>query len=451
MEVLVKIGQFLLSLSILVVLHELGHFAFARLFKTRVEKFYMFFNPGFSLFKYKKGETEYGIGWLPLGGYVKISGMIDESMDKEQMALPPKPYEFRSKPAWQRLLIMVGGVLVNFILAFVIYISVLFAWGEQYLPPENAKYGIVCDSLAQSIGLQNGDLILALDNKKVERFGKIMPEIILSRPASIQILRDGEQKDIQIPSSFVPALLERSSKKFGVDPIISLRFPFHPMKVGKVGKDTPAKKAGLLKGDEIVHVNGVDFTYFDEYREYLSSQAEKEIEVLVKRDGSELTLKLTTTEDGLIGFQPLLNLSDFQYETIEYGFVEAIPAGVAKGFEKLGEYVKQFNLIFDKEVKGYKSIGGFGTIGSIFPSVWDWHAFWNLTAFLSIILAIMNILPIPALDGGHVLFLLYEMITGRKPGDKFLEYAQVTGMVLLFGLLIFANANDLIKWISSWQ
>ena len=451
MEVLVKIGQFLLSLSILVVLHELGHFAFAKLFKTRVEKFYMFFNPGFSLFKFKKGDTEYGIGWIPLGGYVKISGMIDESMDKEQMALPPKPYEFRSKPAWQRLLIMVGGVLVNFILAFVIYIAVLFAWGEQYLPAENAKYGVVCDSLSHSIGLEDGDIIVALDNQKLERFSQIVPKIILNRPASMQVIRDGVNTDIQIPSSFVPELLERSSKKFAVDPSIQLRRPFHPYKVAKVAKDSPAKLAGLKKNDEIKNIDGLDFEFFNEFQNYMKTKADKEVQVLVLRDQKEISLNITLTDEGLLGIRGGSDVNQFEYETIKYSFAEAVPAGINKGLNKLGEYVKQFGLIFDKEVKGYKSIGGFGTIGSIFPPVWDWHAFWNLTAFLSIILAIMNILPIPALDGGHVLFLFYEIITGRKPGDKFLEYAQMVGMVLLFGLLIFANANDVMKWISSWK
>lgn len=450
MDVLVKIGQFLLSLSILVVLHELGHFVFAKLFKTRVEKFYMFFNPGFSLLKFKKGETEYGIGWIPLGGYVKISGMIDESMDKEQMALPPKPYEFRSKPAWQRLLIMVGGVLVNFILAFVIYTSVLFYWGEQYLPAENAKYGIVCDSLSESIGLKDGDIIVALDNQKLERFSQIMPEIILNRPSTIQVIRDGANMEVSVPSSYIPALIERSSKKFGVDPTISLRYPFHPYKVAKVQKESPAMEAGLMKKDEILKIDGQDFVFFDEFQDYMKSKAGQEVNVLIARDGKEESVDIVLNEYGLLGIRGGTDVSHFDYETIEYSFAEAVPAGIAKGFKKLNEYLKQFELIFDKEIKGYKSIGGFGTIGSIFPSVWDWHAFWELTAFLSIILAIMNILPIPALDGGHVLFLLFEMITGRKPGDKFMEYAQVTGMVLLFGLLIFANANDVIKWISNW-
>nr|WP_320117553.1 RIP metalloprotease RseP [uncultured Marinifilum sp.] len=451
MEVLVKIGQFLLSLSILVVLHELGHFTFAKLFKTRVEKFYMFFNPGFSLFKFKKGETEYGIGWIPLGGYVKISGMIDESMDKEQMALPPKPYEFRAKPAWQRLLIMVGGVLVNFILAFVIYIAVLFAWGEQYLPAENAKYGVVCDSLSKSIGLQNGDIIVALDNKKLEKFTQIVPNIILDRPSTMQVIRNGSQTNIQIPSSFVPALLERSSKKFSVDPSIQLRRPFHPYKIAKVEKDLPAKIAGLQKNDEVTKIDGLDFEFFDEFQDYMKTKAGKEVNVSVLRDSKELSLKMILTDEGYMGVRGGSDINHFEYETIKYSLAQAIPAGISKGVSKLTDYLKQFGLIFDKEVKGYKSIGGFGTIGSIFPPVWDWHAFWNLTAFLSIILAIMNILPIPALDGGHVLFLFYEIITGRKPGDKFMEYAQVTGMILLFGLLIFANANDVVKWISGWK
>ncbi len=451
MDILVKVGQFLLSLSILVVLHELGHFAFAKLFKTRVEKFYMFFDPWFSLFKFKKGDTEYGIGWIPLGGYVKISGMIDESMDKEQMALPPKPYEFRSKPAWQRLLIMIGGVLVNFILAFVIYIAVLYTWGEQYLPAENVKYGVVCDSLAKSIGMKDGDKIVALDHKKVERFSQIIPDILLERPASMQVIRDGKTISITIPNSFVPELLERSSEKFNVAPVFLPRYPFHPYQIGKVLKDSGAKMAGLQKGDELVNVNGQDFDYFDQFQQYMRTQGNKEVVVTVLRNGKNITCNVKLSPEGTMGILGGLATIPFEYKTFEYGFLEAIPKGISKGCKKLNDYLKQFSLIFDKDVKGYKSVGGFGTIGSIFPSVWNWQAFWSLTAFLSIILAVMNILPIPALDGGHVLFLLYEIITGRKPGDKFMEYAQLTGMVLLFGLLIFANVNDVVKWISGMK
>ncbi|MDE5419352.1 RIP metalloprotease RseP [Labilibaculum sp. DW002] len=449
MEILIKVSQFLLSLSILVVLHELGHFVFAKLFKTRVEKFYMFFNPGFSLFKYKKGETEYGIGWIPLGGYVKISGMIDESMDKEQMALPPEPYEFRSKPAYQRLLIMVGGVLVNFVLAFVIYIAVLFAWGDEYLPAENVKYGYVCDSLAQSIGLQNGDKILELDNQKVERFSQIVPDILLNDPQSIQFLRNNKQLSVDIPSTFIADLLARSSKGFSLSPVLDIRYPYSAISIGKVAKDSPAKIAGLLEGDKIVSIDSIRFEYYDQFQDFSAANKGKSVVAIIDRAGKEVVLNLTIGEDGKYGFYPAMEAGVFEYATLKYTFAESIPAGFNKGIDKLGSYLKQFKLIFSSETKAYKSIGGFGTIASIFPGVWNWQAFWNLTAFLSIILAIMNILPIPALDGGHVMFLMYEIITGRKPGDKFMEYAQITGMVLLFGLLIFANGNDLWKWISN--
>lgn len=451
MEVIVKIGQLLLSLSILVVLHELGHFTFAKLFKTRVEKFYLFFNPGFSLFKFTKGETEYGIGWLPLGGYVKISGMIDESMDKEQMKLPPESYEFRSKPAWQRLLIMVGGVMVNFILAFVIYIAVLYTWGEQYLPIESVKYGVVCDSLAESIGLQDGDKIVSLDNEKIERFNDIVPDILLNGSKSIQFIRNNEQLSVDIPSSFVPDLLARSSKGFSLSPVFDVRYPYRAMTIGKVVKESPASEAGILPGDKIISIDSVGFEYYDQFQTFLLTKKSQDVLVQLNREGKLLEVNLTVGEDGKLGFYPQMEAGLLEYATLKYSFVESIPAGFNKGIDKLSDYLKQFKLIFSSETKAYKSIGGFMTIGSIFPGVWNWQAFWNLTAFLSIILAIMNILPIPALDGGHVMFLMYEIITGRKPGDKFMEYAQITGMVLLFGLLIFANGNDVVKWISNMK
>lgn len=448
MEVLIKVSQFLLSLSILIVLHELGHFAFAKLFKTRVEKFYMFFNPWFSLFKYKKGDTEYGIGWIPLGGYVKISGMIDESMDKEQMALPPKPYEFRSKPAYQRLLIMVGGVLVNFILAFIIYIAVLFTWGDQYLPAENVKYGYVCDSLAQSIGLQNGDKILELDNVKVLKSSDILTSILLNAPKTMQVERNGQMMDIAIPSTFVPDLMARSSKSFSMSPVIQPRMPLHPFVVAGFSEESAAKKAGLEKGDELLLLNGKNIEFFDEYLAYLQTQKGESIVLTVNRNGQTKEITTVLGDDALLGIA-MKPQNHFEFATIKYGFFEAIPAGIVRGFNQLHAYLKQFKLIFSSETKGYKSIGGFGTIASIFPGVWDWNAFWNLTAFLSIILAVMNFLPIPALDGGHVMFLLYEIITGRKPGDKFMEYAQLVGMILLFSLLIFANVNDIIKMFTN--
>lgn len=444
MEVLVKICQFLLSLSLLVMLHELGHFLFAKLFKTRVEKFYIFFNPGFSLFKYKKGETEYGMGWIPLGGYVKISGMIDESMDREQMKLPPKPHEFRSKPAWQRLLIMLGGVLVNFVLAFFIYTMVLFAWGEQYLPAKNAKYGVVCDSLVKSIGVKNGDIIYALDNKEVERFSDIIPDLLLNAPKTIQLIRDGKHIEINVPSYFVPALLEQSSKGFDYKLPLTPRIPFKFI-ISGFGKESILKEAGAINGDEIVSINDNTFNFYDQFKNYLISNKNKLINIKLLRNNDTIAYSVTLGNDALLGVGQKAPKNLFEFETREYTFAEAIPAGINLGINKLTSYLKQFKLLFSPETKAYKSLGGFISIGNIFPGVWDWQAFWNLTAFLSLILAIMNILPIPALDGGHVLFLLYEMVSGRKPGDKFLEYAQIGGMFLLLGLLILANANDIIK------
>ncbi len=438
MEVFIKISQFLLSLSILVILHELGHFTFAKIFNTRVEKFYLFFNPWFSLFKYKRGETEYGVGWLPLGGYVKISGMIDESMDKEQMKLPPKPYEFRAKPAWQRLLIMLGGVMVNFLLAIVIYVAVLFNWGEEYLPAENVKYGVVVDSLGMVMGLQNGDQILSLDNEPIDNFYHIIPDIVLNGIKTIQVRRNGELVSLNIPESAIPALIKG---KAHLDP----RIPFSPYIINGYTKNSPAKKAGVKVNDELLEINGETFEYYDEFQNYLSRNIQMdEVTLKLKRDGEIMDIPVRLNDAHMIGISRDIS-GFFEFRKIKYSFFESIPAGINKGVETLGKYIKQFKLIFSPGTKAYESLGGFITIGNIFPGVWDWHAFWNLTAFLSIILAFMNILPIPALDGGHVMFLLYELITGRKPGDKFMEYAQLTGMIILIALLLFANGNDVIR------
>jgi regulator of sigma E protease len=439
MEVFIKISQFLLSLSILVILHELGHFTFAKIFNTRVEKFYLFFNPWFSLFKFKKGETEYGIGWLPLGGYVKISGMIDESMDKEQMKLPPKPYEFRAKPAWQRLLIMLGGVMVNFLLAIVIYVAVLYVWGEEYLPAENVKYGVVVDSLGMEMGLQNGDHIISLDNQPVDNFYQIIPDIVLNGVKTIQVKREGELVNLDIPDNVIPALIKGKGQ---LDP----RIPFSPFIINGFTKNSPAKKAGVKAKDELVEVNGHSFEYYDEYQNYLRDEVEpgSEITLKFKRGEKFLEIPVKLTENKMIGISRDIS-GFFEFKQIKYGFLESVPAGINKGFETLSKYIKQFKLIFSPGTKAYESLGGFITIGNIFPGVWDWNAFWNLTAFLSIILAFMNILPIPALDGGHVMFLLYEVITGRKPGDKFMEYAQIAGMAILIALLLFANGNDVVR------
>jgi regulator of sigma E protease len=439
MTILIKILQFLMSLSILVLIHELGHFMFAKLFKTRVEKFYLFFDPWFSLFKYKKGETEYGVGWLPLGGYCKISGMIDESMDKEQMKLPPQPYEFRSKTSVQRLLIMTGGVIFNFISAMLIYILVLFAWGETYLPTANLKYGIVTDSVGYSIGLRNGDKILTVDNLHIENFLQITPDIVLNNRKTIQVERDGQILNIEIPKEYIQKMLKGKGQ-------IDYRIPFGPFIVGSYGKVSPGKAAGVLVGDELIGLNDKKFDWYDEFQKYLQENKENNLVLNIKRKGETMNVTVKPTAAGLLGINPSVSLGEiFDFKTIRYGFFESFPAGIDKGFKTVADYLKQFKLIFAKHSKAYESLGGFITIGNIFPGVWDWQSFWNLTAFLSIILAVMNILPIPALDGGHVMFLLFEVITGRKPSDKFLEYAQYAGMILLLALLLFANGNDILR------
>ncbi|SDG01587.1 RIP metalloprotease RseP [Chitinophaga filiformis] len=434
-EILVKAGQLILSLSILVVLHELGHFIPAKLFKARVEKFYLFFDPWFSLFKKKKGDTEYGIGWLPLGGYVKISGMVDESMDREQMAKPPQPWEFRSKPAWQRLIIMIGGVTVNLILGFLIYAMMLWHWGESYLPTKNLTYGIAVDSLASSIGLRDGDMVLSVNHQPVENFKAIPAEIILREATSIQVSRDGKPLDIKIPSGFIREMI----KKKGT--LMEVRVPFT---VDSVLPKSAAEKAGIRKGDKTLTVNGQPGYYFHEFKKALQAYKNKTVPVQVLRNGDTLQLFAHVPETGMLGMAPASPDKDFKLATREYTFFEAIPAGFSKCISTLVKYVQQLRLIFvSKEVKANESLGGFISIGNLFPAHWDWIAFWEMTALLSIILAFMNILPIPALDGGHVLFLLYEIITGRKPSEKFLEYAQIVGMVILFGLLIYANGLDI--------
>jgi regulator of sigma E protease len=434
MEILVKVAQLLLSLSILVIFHEFGHFITAKIFKARVEKFYLFFNPWFSLFKFKKGETEYGLGWLPLGGYVKISGMIDESMDKEAMQLPPQPHEFRSKPSWQRLIIMLGGVTVNILLAFAIYIGMLWIWGEQYLPTSEVKYGIVADSVAQEMGLQTGDKILTVDNEVVEDFFKIPGRIILDNAKSLQVERDGAIVDVKIPEGFVGRLLKHQSPDF-----INARMPFV---VAKFTPESAAEKGGVKEGDKIIGINDSIVEYFDQFRALIPAYKNQDVKLNVVRSADTLSYALHIPEAGVIGAFPA---NQFDFKVKNYNFFSAIPAGAKRTVKGVADYLKQLKLIFSPDVKAYESVGGFITIGNIFPGTWDWTAFWGLTAFLSIMLAILNVLPIPALDGGHVMFLMYEIITGRKPSDKFMEYAQIVGMVLLFSLLIFANGNDIVK------
>ncbi|PKP22671.1 MAG: RIP metalloprotease RseP [Bacteroidetes bacterium HGW-Bacteroidetes-21] len=436
MEIVVKASQLILSLSILVLLHEMGHFLFARLFKTRVEKFYLFFNPWFSLFKKKIGDTEYGIGWLPLGGYVKISGMIDESMDKEQMKQPAQPHEFRSKKSWQRLLIMMGGIIMNVITAFVIYSMVLFTWGEKYLANENAIYGVMVDSTGTKMGLQNGDMILEVDGSTIENFKMITHDVIVNKAKTIKLLRNGEEVTVNIPSTVWPELIKNPN-------FVQPRLPFL---IASFPKESYGKDAGFMVGDRVIAMNNTRAEYYDEVKDNLTKYKGTTVVFDILRNKDTVQISTKIPESGLLELFLEVNPdSFFVMNEKSFGFFESFPAGVEKTFSTLNSYIKQFKLLFSSETKAYESLGGFISIGKIFPGVWDWYAFWAMTAFLSVILAFMNFLPIPALDGGHVFFLLYEMITGRKPGDKFMEYAQMTGMFLLIALLLFANGNDIVK------
>ncbi len=437
MEVVIKILQLLLSLSILVIIHEMGHFLAAKAFKTRVEKFYLFFNPWFSIFKFKYGETEYGIGWLPLGGYVKIAGMIDESMDKEQLSKPPEPWEFRSKPTWQRLIIMLGGVTMNILLAIFIYIFMLITWGEEYLPTSEVKYGISVDSLAMETGLRDGDKIISIDNEYIENFNKIPEKLILDDVKTIQVERNGEKINLEIPEGFLGKLIKHKSPDF-----IGFRIPFT---VGDFTKNSAGKEAGMQLDDRIISLNDKPTEYFGDFFTEIQKHKNEQVTVTVIRKTDTIPINVVVPAEGKLGIfnKPIENY--FTFSKVDYNVFEAVPAGVVKAYKGVGNYLKQLKLLFNPEVKAYESVGGFITIGSIFPAEWHWQSFWTLTAFLSIMLAILNVLPIPALDGGHVMFLMYEIITRRKPSDKFMEYAQIAGMVLLFGLLIFANGNDIIK------
>lgn len=441
MGVLTQVAQFILSLSILVVLHEMGHFIPAKLFKTRVEKFYLFFDPYFSLFKFRKGDTEYGIGWLPLGGYVKISGMIDESMDKEQMKQPPQSWEFRSKPAWQRLIIMLGGVTVNVILGILIYAMVLFVWGDHFLPAKNVTSGIAVDSIAMKAGLKNGDMIISVNDKPIDNFNKIPAEILLTKNATVQVERNGNKLNLPISDDIKSEMLKSQGNSMFVSP----RFPCY---VDSLIKGEPAERAGIKKGDHIISVNGKPTPYFNDVTEILNSHPYTLAHIKVVRNKDTLTFPTPVNGKGAVGFVIKDPTSFFfKLDTVHYSFLQSFPAGIDRAYNTFDNYIKQMKVIFT--VKGAsKQVGGFMTIGKAYSTTWDWPSFWAFTAFLSIVLAIMNILPIPALDGGHVMFLLYEVITRRKPNEKFLEYAQYAGMILLLALLLFANGNDIVRLFS---
>ena len=437
----IKAAQLILSLSILVVLHELGHYLPAKWFKCRVEKFFLFFDPWFSLFKRKIGETVYGIGWLPLGGYVKISGMVDESMDKEQLKQPAQPWEFRSKPAWQRLIIMIGGVTVNLILGFFLFAMILFTWGEEYLPAKNVKYGVYVDSLGQKIGLQDGDKIISVNGKEVENFYKISGEIILNEAKTLQVERNGQMVDLKIPDGTIRTLIKRKG-----EPVAYPRFPAVVDSV--VLSETKFVQGKLEKGDEIIGLNGQHISSFIQFSDLKKDLKDTVIDLSVLRGGDTILVKTKTNENASIGFRAVQEEKFLEHSKIKYSFFESLPAGVKKGWNTLVMNVKNFKLLFtSKEVKASESLGSFLSIGNMFGAEWNWERFWTMTALLSIVLAFMNILPIPALDGGHVLFTLYEMITGRKPSDKFMEYAQMAGMILLLALMAYALGLDFWRYL----
>lgn len=439
MAYVVMLGQLFLSLSILIVLHELGHFLPAKWFKTRVEKFYLFFDPYFSLFKVKKGETEYGIGWLPLGGYVKIAGMIDESMDREQMKQPPKPWEFRSKPAWQRLIIMLGGVTVNFILGFLVWAMVLWNWGERYIPAKNVTAGIVVDSLGTELGLRDGDKILQVGTVPFEKFnpGIVRREIIINDAETIVVERNGQRKELSVDPKFTDILSRYEFKNMG---IFTYRIPFI---LDSVLVDMPAHKAGLRKGDRIMSINNSPISFYHEYIKKVPDFIGKQLSVGIQRNGQSLTLPLQLTDKGKMGIFP----KSIKTARQEYSLAEALPAGVAKGVNFLSVQIKAFGQMFKGKIKMKESLGGFGSIAGMFGTTWHWERFWEMTAILSLILGFMNLLPIPALDGGHVMFLLYEMVSGRKPSDQFLEYATIAGFAILIVLMVYANGLDLVRFI----
>ena len=448
---LIRALQLVLSLSLLVIIHEMGHFLFARLFKTRVEKFCLFFDPWFTLFKFKpkRSETEYAVGWLPLGGYVKISGMIDESMDLEQMKQPPQPWEFRSKPAWQRLLIMIGGVLFNFLLALFIYSMILFAWGDTYIPVQKAPLGMDFNETMHQVGFQDGDVLVSADGVPFERMGAdLLMGIVDAR--QVTVLRDGKEASVYIPDGLMDRLLADSTR------FADFRIPFV---LDSLAAQSPAQLAGLQPGDSITQLDGRNIAYLDfraemeRRRQTLAaapsdslSQALRHIRLTYVRQGVTDTVSLSVDTAFTMGVYAV-GQTDRLLPVVQkdYGFFASFPAGIKLGVQTLEGYVGQMKYLFSKE--GAKQLGGFGAIGSIFPATWDWHQFWYMTAFLSIILAFMNILPIPALDGGHVLFLLYEIVARRKPSDKFMERAQMVGMFLLFALLIWANLNDVIRFL----
>lgn len=439
MEVFIKVLQVIACFSLLVLIHEFGHFLFAKIFHTRVEKFYLFFNPWFSIFKFRIGETEYGMGWVPFGGYCKIAGMVDESMDTEQMKSEPKPWEYRSKPAWQRLLIIVGGVLMNIVLAIGIYIGITYAWGDSYIRTKDVEHGFMFSEVAHEIGFRDGDKVLSVGGEYVDNYGQIPAVILLDDARDVQVERDGKPLMLTIDTKYIKAMLK--DKEF-----IALRTPFV---VGKVQPEGGAAAGGLMAGDSLVAVDSVPMRWFDEFRAAFAEHKGDTALVTFVRGGERLTAAVPVSREGQVGaYLAGVNLADiYRVSTRQYSFLEAIPVGFGRAFTSIGSYLKQLKLIASPETEAYKSVGGIIAMGNFFPGEWNWLQFWQITALISIMLAVLNILPIPMLDGGHMVFILYEMITRRTPSDKFMERAQLVGMIIVFGIVILTNGNDILKLI----
>lgn len=436
MDILFKVLQVVACFSLLVLIHEFGHFLFAKIFKTRVEKFYLFFNPWFSVFKFRIGETEYGMGWVPFGGYCKIAGMVDESMDTDNLKSEPKPWEYRSKPAWQRLLIIVGGVLMNIVLAIGIYIGITYAWGDSYIKTKDVTTGFTFSPVAQEIGFRNGDKVISVGGEYVDNYAQIPALILLDDAREVQVERDGQPVTVTIDPKYIKSMLK--DKEF-----IGLRYPFV---IGQVIPDGAAAKAGLQAGDSLVAVGGVPMRWYDQFATSFAQHKGDTVSVTFVRGGVEQTAIVQLNAEGQMGaYVPMVNI--YPVSTRQYSFWKAIPVGAGRAFTSIGSYLKQLKLIASPETEAYKSVGGIIAMGNIFPGHWDWLSFWQITALISIMLAVLNILPIPMLDGGHMVFILYEMVTGRAPSDKFMERAQVVGMVIVFGIIILANGNDILKLI----
>jgi regulator of sigma E protease len=448
MVIFLKVIQVIFALSLLVLIHELGHFAFARLFKIRVDKFYLFFDAGFALFRWKpkNSDTEYGIGWLPLGGYCKIAGMIDESMDKDQLKSDPKPWEFRAHPAWQRFWVLFGGVFFNFLLAILIYAGILFTWGEEYIKTKDVTTGIAVNDLGREMGFRNGDKIVAFDGVPTDNFANLRADLIHSQATEATVIRDGKQITVNIDQNYIPAILNSPDLfEYGI-----------PFTVGNIPDSSQNLHSGLKEGDVVIAVDSVKTQMFTDVKQYLEKHKGDTINATIVRSAAakkDMTAPAETLQIPLaVNNRGLLNVSIggdvtkyYKVTKKTYSLAGSVPAAFSKASTGISNYWKELKLIFTPRTKAYKSVGSFIAIGQIFPGYWDWHAFWSITAFLSIMLAVLNILPIPALDGGHILFTFYEIVTGRKPSDKFLMAAQVVGMVLLIALMVLAFGNDIAR------